>query len=132
MLANIMQVLSQAIRERHCIAIRYHDQRQVRVVEPHAVYSSDRGELVLDGYQTRGFSSSGRPTPFWRPFRLKRIAAITVLRENFEPRVAEGFSSSRLKYRNGCLAIVQDKRPAFQYPTQQTDMGPFLPDDRRR
>jgi predicted DNA-binding transcriptional regulator YafY len=132
MLANIMQVLSGAIRERRCVAIRYHDQRQVRVIEPHAVYSNDRGELVLDGYQTRGFSSSGRPTPFWRPFRLKRISAITVLKERFEARVTEGFSPSRLKYRNGCLAIVEDSRPAFQYPTQHTDMGPFLPEGQRR
>lgn len=132
MIPNIMQVLSGAIRERRCIAIRYHDQRQVRVVEPHAIYSNERGELVLDGFQTRGFSSSGRPPPFWRPFRLKKIAAITVLKERFEPRVAEGFSPNRLKYRSGCLAIIEDQPPAFQYPAQHSDMGPFLPEGWRR
>ena len=132
MLPNVLNELSQAIRDRHCVAVRYHDQRQVRVIEPHAIYTDERGEMVLDAYQTRGYSASGRPPPFWRPFRLKKIAALSILREQFEPRTSEGFSSTRLKYRNGVVAIVHDKRPAFTYPTQQNEMGPFLPEHVRR
>jgi len=133
MLPNIMQVLSQAIRDSHCVAIRYHDQRQVRVIEPHAIYMSDRGELLLDGYQTRGHSSSGRPPPFWRPFRLKKITAVSVLKEAFRPRVSEGFSPDRLKYKKGLVAVVQeDQAPAFRYPSKPDEMGPFLPEGIRR
>jgi predicted DNA-binding transcriptional regulator YafY len=132
MLPNIMSLLSQAIRDKRCIAIRYHDQRQVRVIEPHAIYSSERGELVVDAFQTRGYSDSGRPMPFWRPFRLKKITAVSVLKENFEPRMAEGFSAERSKYKNGLVAIVEDSAPAFTYPTQHQDMGPFLPEGWRR
>lgn len=132
MLSNIMSLLSQAIRERRCMAIRYHDQREVRVIEPHAVYTNEHGELVVDAYQTRGFSSSGRPAPFWRPFRLKKITAASVLKERFEPRVVEGFSAQRLKYQSGLVAIVQDVRPAFVYPTKPEEMGPFLPAGMRR
>jgi predicted DNA-binding transcriptional regulator YafY len=131
-LPNILQVMSQAIKEKRCIALRYHDQRQIRVVEPHAVYNNERGELVLDSYQTRGYSASGRPPPFWRPFRLKKITAVSVLKETFEPRVSEGFSPNRLKYKNGLVAIAQDRRPAFIYPTQPSDMGPHLPKGLRR
>ncbi len=134
MLPNSIQLISQAIKDRRCIAIRYHDQRQIRVIEPHAIYTDDRGELVLDGYQTRGFSASGRPAPFWRPFRLKKITAVSVLKEAFQPRVAEGFSANRLKYRSGLVAIVQDGQPAFGYvyPSQTTEIGPHLPDASRR
>lgn len=132
MIPNIMQIMSQAIRERHCVAVRYHDQRQVRVLEPHVIYTNDRGELVLDAFQTRGYSASGRPVPFWRPFRLKRIAAVSVLKEVFQPRVAEGFSSQRLKYKSGVVAIVQDMSPVFAYPAQVSEMGPFLPEGFRR
>ncbi len=132
MASNILQVLSQAIRDRRCIAIRYHDQRQIRVVEPHAIYSGERGELMLDAYQTRGFSSSGRPPPFWRPFRLKKITAVSVLKETFTPRVTEGFSPDRLKYKSGLVSIVQDNSPAFAYPTQTTEVGPPLPIGLRR
>lgn len=132
MLPNILQYMTEAIREKRCVAIRYHDQRQVRVVEPHAIYSDERGEFIMDAYQTRGYSASGRPPPFWRPFRLKKIAAISVLKENFEPRTTEGFSAQRLKYRNGVIAIVEDSRPAFSYPVKPAEMGPFLPDNLRR
>ena len=133
MLPNIMQVLSQAINDRRCVAIRYHDQRQVRVIEPHAIYMSDRGDLLLDAYQTRGHSSSGRPPPFWRPFRLKKITAVSVLKEAFRPRVSEGFSSERLKYKKGLVAVVQgDQTPAFHYPSKPEEMGPFLPEGVRR
>lgn len=132
MLSNIMQLMSQAIRERRCVAIRYHDQRQVRVLEPHAIYTGDHGELILDAYQTRGYSSSGRPVPFWRPFRLKKIAAVSVLKEVFQPRVAEGFSTSRLKYKSGVVAIVENMTSAFSYTGQASEMGPFLPENFRR
>ncbi|HYA37136.1 MAG TPA: WYL domain-containing protein [Candidatus Methylomirabilis sp.] len=134
MLPNSIQLISQAIKDRRCIAIRYHDQRQIRVVEPHAIYTDERGELVLDGYQTRGFSASGRPAPFWRPFRMKKITAVSVLKEAFQPRLAEGFSANRLKYRSGLVAIVQDTQPAFGYvyPAQTTEIGPHLPDGLRR
>jgi hypothetical protein len=83
MLPNTIQLISQAIKEKRCIAIRYHDQRQIRVVEPHAVYTDERGDLSMDAYQTRGHSASGRPPPFWRPFRLKKITAVSVLKEKF-------------------------------------------------
>jgi len=134
MLPNTIQLISQAIKEKRCIALRYHDQRQIRVVEPHAVYTDERGELVMDGYQTRGHSASGRPPPFWRPFRMNKITAVSVLKEAFAPRITEGFSASRVKYRNGLVAIVQDEKPAFDYSyqAQTSEIGPHLPQGTRR
>lgn len=132
MLPNILQVLGGAVKGRHCLALRYADQRQIRVVEPHAIYTDERGELVLDAYQTRGYSASGRPPPFWRPLRLKKISGVQVLKENFVPRAAEGFSPARLKYRKGLVAIVEQPPAAFIYPTHITDMGPPLPPGLRR
>jgi predicted DNA-binding transcriptional regulator YafY len=127
MAPNILRVLSRAIREQRAIAIRYYDQRQIRVVEPHAIYTNERGELVVDGFQTRGFSSTGRPTPFWRPFRLKRIASVSLLKESFEPRVAEGFSPDRIKYRSGLVAMIDSRRGRYTYPDHVLqEMGPFL------
>jgi len=132
MLPNILQVLSGAVKSRHCIALRYADQRQIRVVEPHAIYTDERGELVLDAYQTRGYSASGRPPPFWRPLRLKKISGVQVLKESFVPRASEGFSAARLKYRKGLVAIVEQPPAAFVYPTTVSDMGPPRPPGLRR
>jgi predicted DNA-binding transcriptional regulator YafY len=143
MIPNILQLLTTAIREKRCVAIRYHDQRHVRVIEPHAIYTHESGELVMDAFQTRGYSSSGRPPPFWRPFRLKKISAISPLKENFETRVQEGFSPEKDKYRNGPVAMVDQRRPNADAPPravlqsaarrklytqpQSEDVGPQLP-----
>ena len=134
MLPNTIQLISQAIKEKRCIAIRYHDQRQIRVVEPHAVYTDERGDLSVDASHAGGLRPPAPPPPFWRPFRLKKITAVSVLKEKFQPRIAEGFSANRLKYRSGLVAIVQDSQPAFGYvyPAQTTEIGPHLPEDLRR
>lgn len=129
---NILQVLTGAVKDRQCLALRYADQRQIRVVEPHAIYTDERGELVLDAYQTRGYSASGRPPPFWRPLRLKKISGVQVLKESFVPRASEGFSAARLKYRKGLVAIVEQPPAAFVYPTAASDMGPPRPPSLRR
>ncbi len=118
MIPNILQLLTTAIREKRCVAIRYHDQRHVRVVEPHAIYTHESGELVMDAFQTRGYSSSGRPPPFWRPFRLKKISAISPLKENFETRLQEGFSTEKAKYRKGPVAMVDDRRKSGDLAVQ--------------
>jgi len=143
MIPNILQLLTAAIREKRCVAIRYHDQRHVRVIEPHAIYTHESGELVMDAFQTRGYSSSGRPPPFWRPFRLKKISAISPLKENFQTRQQEGFSSEKDRYRNGLVAMVDARRQADDIPPralmqsgarqnlytqpQPEDSGPQLP-----
>jgi predicted DNA-binding transcriptional regulator YafY len=143
MIPNILQVLTAAIREKRCVAIRYHDQRHVRVVEPHAIFTGENGEFLLDAYQTRGYSSSGRPPPFWRPFRLKKISAIQSLKENFQTRVQEGFSPEKDKYRNGLVAMVDERRKGADLPPpllvqaaarrqsythpQPEDIGPHMP-----
>lgn len=144
MIPNILQVLTAAIREKQCIAVRYHDQRDVRVVEPHVVYTKENGELVVDAYQVRGYSASGRPPPFWRPFRLRKIDAISLLKERFETRIKEGFVHDREKYRRGLVAIVDDRRRAnlgppaarrpdegYTYP-QPRDIGPYARNDQGR
>jgi len=143
MIPNILQLLTTAIREKRCVAIRYHDQRHVRVVEPHAIYTHESGELVMDAFQTRGYSSSGRPPPFWRPFRLKKISAISLLKENFETRLQEGFSPEKDRYRQGLVAMVDNRRAGSGVPSpamlqsaarkrlytqpQPEDAGPQLP-----
>jgi predicted DNA-binding transcriptional regulator YafY len=116
MIPNILQLLTTAIREKRCVAVRYHDQRHVRVIEPHVIYTHESGELVMDAFQTRGYSASGRPPPFWRPFRLRKISAVSLLKENFETRLREGFARDKDRYRNGLVAMVDDRRQAGGMP----------------
>jgi len=124
MLPNILKLMISAIREKRCIAIRYHDQRHVRVIEPHVIYTHESGELIVDAYQTRGYSASGRPPPYWRPFRLKKINAVSMLKESFETRLAEGFSRDKDKYRRGLVAMIDDRRTFGGVPTEAMPAKP--------
>lgn len=105
---NILQLLVNAVKQKRCVAVRYRDQNQVRVLEPHVIYTDDNGEIVVDAFQTRGYSAAGRPVPFWRPFRVKKIGALSILNEGFSPRYDEGFSPSKLKYKHGFVAMVEE------------------------
>lgn len=129
---HILKLLAKAVKEKQCAAVRYRDQRQIRVIEPHCIYTNERDEMVVDGYQVRGYSSGGRPPPFWRPLRLKKITALSILKETFETRWAEGFDPNKKKYQKKIVAIVTKNKPnTIAYPTQQQqEMGPFLPDKR--
>lgn len=132
MVPNILTLLKKAISEKRCLALRYREQRGVRVVEPHATYTKENGEVIVDCYQTRGYSSSGREPPFWKRFRLKKIAAVSVLNDTFTPRLAQGFNRDKPRYKKDLIAIVDDGRPSYMYsPQALQEMGPFLPDERK-
>ncbi len=133
MTQNILQALITAVKSKSCVAIRYYDQSESRVIEPHAVYTAENGEIVVDAYQTRGYSSSGRPPPFWRPFRLKKITAITPLKERFATRIREGFMPHKAIYRRNLIMMVDHGEQAPFFPQAAGDeMGPQLPAARRR
>lgn len=119
MIPNILQLLVKAVRENRCVAIRYHDQTEVRVIEPHAIYTADNAEILVDAFQTRGYTASGRPPPFWRPFRLKEISALSFLNEVFAVRYTEGFSANRPRYHKGLIAIVSSAPAGPQVRTPQ-------------
>jgi len=108
MIPNILQLLATAVREKRCVAIRYHDQQEIRVIEPHAIYTADNSEIIVDAFQTRGYSASGRPPPFWRPFRVKEINAASLMNQTFAVRSADGFNANRARYHKGLVAIVTD------------------------
>ncbi len=134
MIPNVLQILTAAIREKRRVAIRYHDQAHIRVIEPHAIYTAEHGEIVVDGYQIRGYSSSGRQPPFWRPYRLKKINAVSLLKESFDTRTEDGFVSDKERYREKLLAIVDDRRKSFAFTssTLPEEMGPHLPGNQHR
>lgn len=113
MVANIAKLLIKAVKEKRCVALCYSDQSDIRVVEPHVVYFDKEGKLVMEAYQTRGHSSSGKSGPYWRQFRLRKISAISILKEVFQPREGEGFTAFQYLGMRKIFAIVDDE-PAYQ------------------
>lgn len=130
--AAALHVLMAGVKQRRRVAIRYRDQERSRVVEPHVIYTDENREVVADCYQVRGYSAGGRPTPFWRPFRIKKIVEAALLNEPFAPRFHEGFNPEKVKYRAGMVAMVGETNTAFVFNEAPEPMGPFLPKRSRR
>ncbi len=131
---EVLGTLSEAIRARRCCALRYRDQTQARVVEPHAIYENEIGEIIVDCYQVGGYSSADRAPPFWRPFRLRKINAVALLRKTFVPRRSEGFSPTRIRYRTGLICLVSEAGEPFARTAipHSDPVGPFLPQKAQR
>lgn len=131
---EVLSVLSEAIKARRCCALRYRDQTQARVVEPHAIYQDATGEVIVDCYQIGGYSSADRNPPFWRPFRARKITAVALLQKPFVARRSEGFSPTRLRYRTGLICLVSETEEALVRTAipRSDPVGPFLPQRARR
>lgn len=72
--------IEEAIKSRRVIRMDYDP--GVRLVEPHALGYSRKGDLLLRAFQTDGASASGE-SPNWKLFRLDRIRSATATNDNF-------------------------------------------------
>ena len=127
MTQDTLLLLTEAVKARRCCAIRYRDQKQIRIVEPHVIYRDVKGEVIVDCYQTKGYSSANRTPPFWRPFRLQKLGAVALLRDTFIPRRSEGFNPTRVRYRKDLICVVADRDTSFIYPFEQNSAEPVGP-----
>jgi hypothetical protein len=72
--------LIEAMRNRCAVEFQYNG--QLRIVNPHALYSDNtRQEPLLLGWQTEGESSSRVP-PCWGNFKVNNIVDLVVLEES--------------------------------------------------
>jgi len=74
-----------------------------RTGEPHIVYESSAGKVLVDLYQTGGYSSSEQ-APTWRPIALADVRSVVVLDERFEPRPTYN-PHNRSRYRRIICAV---------------------------
>jgi len=74
-----------------------------RIGEPHILYESARGRVLVDLYQTGGYSSSERP-PMWRLVALADVRSVVLLEERFEPRPTYN-PQNRTRYRRIICAV---------------------------
>ncbi len=123
MLPNLDAVLTAAIQNKRRLRLRYKDQAAPRVVEPHVLYRTRSGRLVLQAYQTRGYSAGNRVPPFWRPFQVRKIATLDVLEEMFTPRVREGYETVYKLIRGELLAAADPRESDYFY----FNTGPYGP-----
>src|SRR3954451_20655882 len=87
--------LVDAIMRRVPVFLRYRG-GETRVVQPHVLYRSATGKLLLDAYQVAGPSASGR-LPGWREFDLTELEEFEPLGDETFP-LAPGFDPAAAKY----------------------------------
>jgi hypothetical protein len=126
-MSGVLNLLIEAIKTRRCAIIRYDGQQQIRVVEPHVIYTDDADNIVVECMQTRGQSDPDAAFPFWQPFYLKKINSVFLLNIAFEPRLQEGFRPDAESYKKGLLAMVAAPATSVVYRrrTEQTEEKPL-------
>lgn len=110
-MSSIMKILNRAISERKSTIVRCNGHHLIRIIEPHVIYTTHTGEIVVECFQTRGFTESGNPPPLWTKFRLASIRSAYLLNDTFEVRLADGFNPEKIDYKRGLLTMVELPEP---------------------
>jgi len=126
MIPNLYKTIAAAMRNGRRIVIRYNRGSGSRVVEPHALFKSDSGEIGLLGYQVRGYRSSKRNGSYWRAFRLGKIDNIHVGQELFEPRVGHGYAAVMSGLKGEVLAALEPGAREYCFFDDRVQ-GPAMP-----
>jgi predicted DNA-binding transcriptional regulator YafY len=92
-----------AVHDRHVVELVYDGDGTPRLVEPHVVYRSSTGKVMLDAFQLAGPTHSGA-VPGWRQFELDRIARVTIVETPFMP--APDYQPDSDRYGYGVIAQV--------------------------
>ena len=121
MIPVVLKLLSKAAKERRRAAIRYDGQHHLRVVEPHVVYMDSDGGVVAECYQVKGYSTAGKPAPFWKTFRVIRIDAVFLLGTTFE---AQKPNNLTLRKSRRLIAMAYDRPPAISAPQNRMQLQP--------
>jgi hypothetical protein len=101
-----IDVLSSAIRDKHICAIQVRGEKSERIVEPHIVYEASNGNLLLDFWQTDGYSSSGN-LPSWKRLIIADIIGVKITGNHFQTRQKEGYNPSNKKRYSRTICCVE-------------------------
>jgi hypothetical protein len=107
MIPVVLKLLSKAAKER------------LRVVEPHVVYMDSDGGVVAECYQVKGYSTAGKPAPFWKTFRVTKVDAVFLLGTTFKAQEPKNLT---LRKSRRLIAMAYDRPPAI--PAPQNRMQP--------
>ncbi len=126
MAPDILKRLRQATKERRCAILRYDGQQQIRVVDPHVIYTDQAGNVLVVCLQTRGHTDPGVTYPSWQTFHLRKIESVFLLDISFEVRLSEGFVPDKPEYHHGLIAIATSASSAIHYKRRGTSANILL------
>lgn len=103
---NTLRILSQAIHEKRCVAIRLDGKNRLVTIEPHVIYTDTHNNIVIDCFQKKNADKDDGIEGFWNTIKWRKINAVFWLNTFFAPRIAQGFIEMDEKYLSGLVAIV--------------------------
>ena len=92
--------IKDAIERRLCIDLHYSPGN--RLVEPHTLGWSSKGDVLFRAFQTEGATASGENND-WKLFRVDRINALSITDQDF-PGPRPGYSRDDKAMRGGIIA----------------------------
>jgi len=113
-MTSVMKILNRAVLERKSIVVRCNGHHSIRIIEPHVIYTTASGEIVVECFQTRGYTESGNPPPLWTRFRLASIRSAYPLNDTFDVRLEEGYNPEKNDYKHGLIAMVKLPEPEVE------------------
>lgn len=103
---NTLRILSQAIHEKRCVAIRCDGKNRLITIEPHVIYTDEHNNIVIDCFQKNNTDKDNGHEGFWNAINWRKINAVFWLNTFFSPRINQGFVEADQKYQTGLVAMV--------------------------
>lgn len=103
---NTLRILTQAIHEKRCVAIRCDGKNRLITIEPHVIYTDANNNIVIDCFQKSSADKNDEREGFWNTINWRKINAVFWLNTFFAPRINQGFVEADDKYLNGLVTMV--------------------------
>lgn len=103
---NTLRILTQAIQEKRCVAIRCDGKNRLVTIEPHVIYTDAHNNIVVDCFQKSNADKNDEREGFWNAINWRKINAVFWLNTFFTPRINQGFIEADDKYQTGLVAMV--------------------------
>ncbi|KPK11183.1 MAG: hypothetical protein AMJ68_06720 [Acidithiobacillales bacterium SG8_45] len=103
---NTLRILTQAIQEKRCVAIRCDGKNRLVTIEPHVIYTDEHSNIVVGCFQKSSADKDDGAEGFWNAINWRKINAVFWLNTFFTPRIDQGFVEADVKYQAGLVAMV--------------------------
>ena len=98
-----LELIKEAIVARKKLQFTYRNDQSNRTVYPHILYTGGNDAVMLDAYQTDGYSASGTKFPQWKQFDVSQIKKVVISTETF--RKINSFNPKSVRYKNSIEVI---------------------------
>lgn len=98
---NTLEILKTAIEMRKPIRYKYNKEGRaigIRYGNPHAIFLSSADNVNIDIWKTGGVKSDDKPIPDWKVYTIKHMEEITILEDQPDFPIADGYKPNSPKY----------------------------------